>query len=84
MFKPNKIREKVGAGWPMLCCVALGILFFGVYLLARETSLFPRMTPRFALLFFLAYLFFSLCACLAYFLRGIRVVPEIRRTHFMF
>ncbi|MCI5676237.1 MAG: DHH family phosphoesterase [Clostridia bacterium] len=78
MFKPNKIREKVGAGWPMLCCVALGILFFGVYLLARETSLFPRMTPRFALLFFLAYLFFSLCACLAYFLRGIRVRGEER------
>ncbi len=68
MQKQTENRRRQGVAIPMIVLLALGILFFGVYIAAAQFS--PTTpTARVALIFLSAYLAFGLLACLFFLLK---------------
>lgn len=68
MQKQSESRRHTGAAIPMIVLLALGLLFFGVYIAASQFSGVP-LSPRAALIFLGAYAGFGLLACLFFLLK---------------
>ena len=68
MQKHSELRRRTGVIIPMLVLLALGLLFFGVYILASHKA-GAWLTTQNALIFLGAYAAFSLLACLFFLLR---------------
>ena len=68
MQKQSENRRRLGVAIPMIVLLALGVLFFGVYIAAAQFSS-TAPSPRVALLFLSAYLAFGLLACLFFLLK---------------
>ncbi len=90
MQKQSETRRRTGIAIPMIVVLALGLLFFGVYIAASQLAPVP-LTARAALIFLGAYLTFGLLACLFFLLkehkqRGEEIMFETLNTkmHNMF
>ena len=90
MQKQSENRRRHGAAIPMIVLLALGLLFFGVYIAATQFSA-TVLTVRAALIFLGAYAAFGLLACLFFLLkehkqRGEEIMFETLNTkmHNMF
>ena len=68
MQKHSEFRRRTGVAVPMLVLLALGLLFFGTYILASRKA-GTWLTTRAALIFLGVYAAFSLLACLFFLLR---------------
>ncbi|MBQ2757757.1 MAG: DHH family phosphoesterase [Clostridia bacterium] len=68
MQKHSEFRRRTGVTIPMLVLLALGLLFFGVYIIASRKA-GTWLTTHTALIFLGAYVAFSLLACLFFLLR---------------
>ncbi|MBR7112746.1 MAG: DHH family phosphoesterase [Clostridia bacterium] len=68
MQKQSENRRRQGVAIPMIVLLALGILFFGVYVAAAQFSS-TALNARVALIFLGAYLAFGLLACLFFLLK---------------
>ena len=68
MQKQSETRRRTGSAIPMIVLLALGLLFFSVYIVATRMAAMP-LTTRATLIFLGAYVFFSLLSCLFFLLK---------------